>query len=99
MDDVAFLHYPSTIEPKSNVYATESDGLEAWKEYLLNTKGRSKNPMVLLVLSSTTLQYYRKSGVAAFREFPSMIVPTHLFDNEFSGLGWQQYAIGRMMSN
>jgi DNA polymerase epsilon subunit 1 len=91
------FEYPSVIEPKSSVVGTEAEALQALNEYLLGTK--SGKPTILLLQSSSTLQYYRKSGVAAFREFPSMVVPTHKADNEFPGLGWQQYAMNRMINN
>jgi DNA polymerase epsilon subunit 1 len=99
LDSDAYFNYPSSIDPKSAMFATEGEALDALNDHLLRTKDSSNKPIVLLVQSSTSIPYYRKSGVVAFRECPSMAIPTHKADNDFPSLGWQQYAVSRMMNN
>ncbi|KAJ3354202.1 DNA polymerase epsilon catalytic subunit [Kappamyces sp. JEL0680] len=95
----AFLDFPEKIEVSSTVVASEKEALTLVNRQLLGLKSATGGkPLILLLQSAKSLKFYRNSGVAALREFPTMLVATHKLDSAFPAIGWQRYALDRMFA-
>ena len=95
-----FIKFPENLDSATpSVVATEKEAFILLNRLILSFKSVGGQPVILFLQSTKSLKYYRNSNVAAFREFPIMLMPTHKSDYSFPTIGWQKYALDRLLIN
>ncbi|KAI8922694.1 hypothetical protein BC831DRAFT_404638 [Entophlyctis helioformis] len=96
--DTAFI-YPAQLDVVTSLHDSERDAFAAASQLVRNHLDQRRGATVLAMQSPRSRKYLENSGFVVVREIPVVSVPSHKNDGIFPALGWQMYAVRRMLGH